>query len=85
MYDSKPFSNDQGIFIESILIGFIDRRKFFISMEKIKNEFTGCTYNIFIKNCNHFSNKVCKILFGRNLPDVYNNFLTLGDIIRELF
>jgi hypothetical protein len=85
VYDIEPMSYDKGMFIESILIGYVNRRKFFISLERIKDEFTGCTYNLLIKNCNHFSNKFCKILFGKDIPIVYNNLITLGDLIRELF
>jgi hypothetical protein len=85
VYDIKPMSYDEGRFVESITLGYIDRRSFFKVMERLKRVFTGQTYNILFKNCNHFTNNVCRVLFDRELPMKYSRFLSIGDTLRKIF
>ncbi len=84
IYDIKPRTYD-AIFLESVIIGECDRRTFFKALDKIRIEFKGNTYNLLIKNCNHFTNKLSKILFEKELPSKYSRFLAFGDMLREVF
>ena len=78
-------SYDNGTFIESVLVGYIDRKTFFNTLEKLKKTFTGQSYNILFKNCNHFTNKFTKTLFNTEIPKKYSKFLSIGEILRNIF
>ncbi len=84
IYDIKPLSYN-GRYMESITIGQCDRRAFFKVLEKLRSVFKGNTYNILLKNCNHFTNNVSILLFNKELPSKYTRFLAIGDILRDMF
>ena len=37
-------------------------------IEEIKIEYIGCSYDVFNKNCNHFSDEFCRKLTGNGTP-----------------
>lgn len=85
VYDITPMTFENGVFVESIKIGFATRRKFFNILEKIKINFKGLSYNLLTKNCNHFTNDVLKELFDKQLPSKYSMFLSIGEFFRKIF
>ena len=85
VYDIKPMSYDEGRYVESIKLGYIDRRTFFKTMDEIKIIFTGQSYNILFKNCNHFTNNMSSSLFNREIPSKYSRFLGVGETLRKIF
>ncbi|KAK3005163.1 hypothetical protein RJ639_017092, partial [Escallonia herrerae] len=65
---------------KSILIGRTDMgpkdvRAF---MEKLAEEYSGNTYNLITKNCNHFCNDACLRLTGKPIPNWVNRLARLG-------
>jgi hypothetical protein len=85
VYDIKPMSFDDGIFVESIIIGTSSRRNFFVNLEKLKAFYIGNTYNFIMKNCNHFTNDFSKTLFHKEIPKKYRSFLKFGEFLRKIF
>jgi hypothetical protein len=85
VYDIMPLTYDEGRFVESIVLGYVDRRKFFTILTKLKTEYIGDTYNFVLKNCNHFSNAIASGLFNNEIPKKYTTFLKLGEMIRKIF
>jgi hypothetical protein len=85
IYDIKPMSYDEGRYVESIILGYTDRRTFFNNIDKLKRIYTGQSYNIILKNCNHFSNNVSKVLFNKQIPNKYSRFLGIGESLRIFF
>lgn len=67
-------------FRKSILIGRTDLgpkevRSF---MEKLAEAYSGNTYHLITKNCNHFCNDVCNRLTGKPIPRWVNRLARLG-------
>ena len=85
IYDIKPMTFDDGTYVESIILGFSSRRNFFNNLEALKNKYLGKTYNFFLKNCNHFTNDLSKILFEKEIPKKFRTFLFVGDFLRRIF
>ncbi|KAL6509524.1 hypothetical protein OROGR_022834 [Orobanche gracilis] len=67
-------------FRKSILIGRsdLDLKDFRALMEKLAEEYSGNTYNLITKNCNHFCNDVCLRLTGKSIPRWVNRLARLG-------
>lgn len=85
VYDIKPMSFDDGTFVESIIIGYCTRRNYFNKLEKLKTFYLGNSYNLLLKNCNHFTNDFCKSLFEKEIPKRYTSFLKFGEFLRKIF
>jgi hypothetical protein len=85
IYDIKPMSFNDGTYVESIVIGKASRRNFFVNLEKLKSFYLGNTYNFIMKNCNHFTNDISKILFNKDIPIKYRSFLKFGEFLRKIF
>ncbi|XP_022141433.1 deSI-like protein At4g17486 isoform X2 [Momordica charantia] len=47
-------------------------------MEKLAEEYSGNTYHLITKNCNHFCNDVCVRLAGKPIPSWVNRLARLG-------
>lgn len=47
-------------------------------MEKLAEEYSGNTYHLITKNCNHFCNDVCTRLTGKPIPRWVNRLARLG-------
>jgi thioredoxin len=74
VYD-PPKTTPHGLPVKEIYLGDTELcpDDFMDYLKSISNEFTQNTYNIFDKNCNHFSNNVCEFLLGKGIPsDILN-------------
>lgn len=67
-------------FRKSILIGRTDLgpKEVRAFMEKLAEEYSGNTYHLITKNCNHFCNDVCVRLTGKPIPRWVNRLARLG-------
>ncbi|CAA0836055.1 PPPDE putative thiol peptidase family protein [Striga hermonthica] len=67
-------------FRKSILIGRLDLglKEIRAFMEKLAEEYSGNSYNLITKNCNHFCNDVCLRLTGKSIPRWVNRLARLG-------
>lgn len=67
-------------FRKSILIGRTDLgpKEVRVFMEKLA-EYSGNTYHLITKNCNHFCNDVCLKLTGKPIPRWVNRLARLGE------
>ncbi|KAK4491070.1 hypothetical protein RD792_001792, partial [Penstemon davidsonii] len=67
-------------FRKSILVGRTDLESEEIRefMEELAEEYSGNTYNIITKNCNHFCNDVCLRLAARPIPRWVNRLARFG-------
>ncbi|XP_022729887.1 deSI-like protein At4g17486 [Durio zibethinus] len=80
IFEVEPRQCPGFTFRKSILIGRTDLgpkdvRAF---MEKLAREYSGNTYNLITKNCNHFCNDVCIQLTGKPIPRWVNRLARLG-------
>lgn len=68
------------VFRKSILIGRTDLgpKEVRAFMEKLAEEYSGNTYHLITKNCNHFCNDVCTRLTGKPIPRWVNRLARLG-------
>ncbi|KAH0851789.1 hypothetical protein HID58_094462, partial [Brassica napus] len=51
----------------------LDPEKVRAFMEKLSEEYSGNTYHLITKNCNHFCNDVCVQLTRRSIPSLFCN------------
>ncbi|GAV59970.1 DUF862 domain-containing protein [Cephalotus follicularis] len=67
-------------FRKSILIGRTDLspREVRAYLEKLAEEYSGNTYHLITRNCNHFCHDVCLKLTGRTIPRWVNRLARLG-------
>ncbi|XP_022951694.1 deSI-like protein At4g17486 [Cucurbita pepo subsp. pepo] len=65
---------------KSILIGRtnLSPREIRSFMEKLAEEYSGNTYHLIMRNCNHFCNDVCLRLTGKPIPRWVNRLARLG-------
>ena len=80
IFEVEPKQCPGFTFRKSILIGRTDLgpkdvRSF---MEKLAEEYSGNTYNLITRNCNHFCNDVCNRLTGKPIPRWVNRLARLG-------
>jgi hypothetical protein len=85
IYEIKPLSFEDGIFLESFVVGYCDKNEFYNLKENLKNEYIGNTYNVITKNCNHFTNDFCKKLLKKEIPKKFRFGLKIGEFIRKIF
>ena len=86
VYESDPKLSIQAKFRESIYLGIttLSVDEILDAIEELKIEYVGCTYNLFNKNCNHFSNDLCKSLLNKGIPKYLNRLATLSGFLRCL-
>ncbi|CAN1281909.1 DeSI-like protein At4g17486 [Linum perenne] len=67
-------------FRKSILIGRTDLgpKEVRSMMQKLAKEYSGNTYHLITKNCNHFCNDACLKLTGKAIPSWVNRLARLG-------
>ncbi|MBA0598684.1 deSI-like protein At4g17486 [Gossypium raimondii] len=80
IFEVEPKQCPGFTFRKSILIGRTDLgpkdvRAF---MEKLAKEYSGNSYHLITKNCNHFCNDVCIQLVGKPIPRWVNRLARLG-------
>ncbi|XP_010245553.1 PREDICTED: deSI-like protein At4g17486 [Nelumbo nucifera] len=80
IFEGEPKQCPGFTFRKSILIGRTDLgpREVRAFMEKLAEEYTGNTYNLITKNCNHFCNDACLRLTGKPIPRWVNRLARLG-------
>jgi hypothetical protein len=69
------FTFRKSIFIGTTDLGVKDVRGF---MEKLAQEYSGNSYHLISKNCNHFCDDVCYKLTGKSIPRWVNRLARLG-------
>jgi len=85
VYDIKPMTFEDGIFVESIVMGYCFRKSFYDILEKIKEEYLGNEYSVLTKNCNHFTNDICNRLLNRDIPKKFRLGLKFGEFVGKFF
>ncbi|CAA6670229.1 unnamed protein product [Spirodela intermedia] len=80
IFEGEPRQCPGFRFRKSILIGRTDLgpREVRIFMEKMAESYTGCSYHLISKNCNHFCNDVCLRLVGTPIPRWVNRLANIG-------
>ncbi|KAG7020410.1 DeSI-like protein [Cucurbita argyrosperma subsp. argyrosperma] len=71
---------------KSILIGRtnLSPREIRSFMEKLAEEYSGNTYHLIMRNCNHFCNDVCLRLTGKPIPRWVNRLARLATKYRRI-
>ncbi|KAL2489536.1 PPPDE putative thiol peptidase family protein [Forsythia ovata] len=80
IFEVEPKQCPGFTFRKSILIGRTDLgpKEVRAFMEKLSDEYSGNTYNLIAKNCNHFCNDVCLRLTSKPIPKWVNRLARLG-------
>ncbi|KAL7001745.1 hypothetical protein U1Q18_002893 [Sarracenia purpurea var. burkii] len=80
IFEVEPKQCPGFTFRKSILIGRTDMgdKEVRAFMEKLAVEYSGNTYNLITKNCNHFCNDACLRLTGKPIPSWVNRLARLG-------
>ncbi|GAA0185341.1 cysteine protease [Lithospermum erythrorhizon] len=80
IFEVEPKQCPGFTFRKSILIGRTDMgpKEVRAFMEKLAEEYSGNSYNLITKNCNHFCNDVCQRLSGKPIPNWVNRLARLG-------
>lgn len=80
VFEVEPKSCPGFIFRRSVLLGSTDmsHSEFRSFMEEISRKYHGDTYHLIAKNCNHFTDDVCKKLTGKPIPGWVNRLARLG-------
>ncbi|ORZ00998.1 PPPDE putative peptidase domain-containing protein [Syncephalastrum racemosum] len=65
---------------QTILIGYVDMTETEISqvLQAISQEFMGTSYNLLTRNCNHFTEELCRRLCNKSSPGWINRAAKLG-------
>ncbi|URE04888.1 UPF0326 protein [Musa troglodytarum] len=81
VFEVEPKSCPGFIFRRSVWLGTTDmsRSEFRILIEDLAGKYHGDTYNLIIKNCNHFTDEVCMHLTGKPIPGWVNRLARLED------
>ncbi|KAM5564725.1 deSI-like protein [Rosa sericea] len=80
IFEVEPKKCPGFVFRKSILIGRTDLgpKEVRAFMEKLAEDYSGNTYHLITKNCNHFCNDVCLRLTERPIPRWVNRLARLG-------
>lgn len=80
IFEAEPRSCTGFAFRKSILIGRTDLgpSEVRVLMDELAQRYTGNTYNLISKNCNHFCNDACLRLAGNATPRWVNRLAKLG-------
>ncbi|GMQ02911.1 hypothetical protein CsSME_00048936 [Camellia sinensis var. sinensis] len=80
IFEVEPMLCPGFTFRKSILIGKTDLgpKEVLAFMEKLAEEYSGDSYNLITKNCNHFCNDACIRLTGKHIPSWVNRLARLG-------
>nr|GMD48634.1 deSI-like protein At4g17486 [Ipomoea batatas] len=82
IFEVEPKQCPGFTFRKSILIGRTDLgpKEVRAFMEKLAEEYSGNSYNLITKNCNHFCNDVCSRLTGKPIPRWVNRLARLAGL-----
>ncbi|KAF7849707.1 hypothetical protein BT93_L0368 [Corymbia citriodora subsp. variegata] len=80
VFEVEPRSCPGFIFRRSVLLGStnVSRSEFRSFMEHLCKKYRGDTYHLITKNCNHFTDEVCRELTGKSIPGWVNRLARLG-------
>ncbi|ANM68389.1 PPPDE putative thiol peptidase family protein [Arabidopsis thaliana] len=80
IFEVEPKQCPGFTFRKSILIGRtdLDPENVRVFMEKLAEEYSGNSYHLITKNCNHFCNDVCVQLTRRSIPSWVNRLARFG-------
>nr|XP_010929119.1 deSI-like protein At4g17486 [Elaeis guineensis] len=80
IFEGEPRQCPGFVFRKSILIGRTDMgpREVRALMEELATDYTGNTYNLISKNCNHFCNETCLRLTNKPIPRWVNRLAKIG-------
>ncbi|XP_030533744.1 deSI-like protein At4g17486 isoform X2 [Rhodamnia argentea] len=86
VFEVEPRSCPGFIFRRSVLLGStnMSRSEFRSFMEHLCKKYHGDTYHLIAKNCNHFTDDVCKELTGKSIPGWVNRLARLGSFFNCL-
>lgn len=85
IYEIIPMTFEDGNFMESLILGYCRKDSFEAILAKIKKEYLGNSYNILTKNCNHFTDDLCKRILHKGIPKKFTLGLKLGEFLRKIF
>ncbi|KAK3265732.1 hypothetical protein CYMTET_25588 [Cymbomonas tetramitiformis] len=54
-------------------------------IEALQEEFGSTRYHVILNNCNHFSDRFCKLLTGKTIPPYVNRLAYIGSFAECLF
>uniref|UniRef100_A0A3N7EA19 PPPDE domain-containing protein n=1 Tax=Populus trichocarpa TaxID=3694 RepID=A0A3N7EA19_POPTR len=80
VFEVEPRSCPGFIFRRSVLLGStnMSRSEFRSFIEHLSAKYHGDNYHLIAKNCNHFTDEVCKRLTGKPIPGWVNRMARLG-------
>eukprot|EP00416_Gambierdiscus_australes_P017187 CAMPEP_0171070504 /NCGR_PEP_ID=MMETSP0766_2-20121228/9787_1 /TAXON_ID=439317 /ORGANISM="Gambierdiscus australes, Strain CAWD 149" /LENGTH=279 /DNA_ID=CAMNT_0011526987 /DNA_START=51 /DNA_END=890 /DNA_ORIENTATION=- len=83
----KPGDNPDHTFRETLAMGHTrcSFQHFTEIMNEMKQEWRGSSYNLFTRNCHHFSDELCFRLGVGRLPPWINDLAGVGDATASLF
>lgn len=82
IFEVEPRNWPGFTFRRSISLGATDMSplEFKVLIDRMSSQYTGDSYNLLTKNCNHFTNDVCMKLTGRPLPGWVNRLANVGSL-----
>ncbi|KAF8412445.1 hypothetical protein HHK36_000409 [Tetracentron sinense] len=80
VFEVEPKSCPGFIYRRSVALGSTDmsRSEFRLFIEHLSGKYHGDSYHLIAKNCNHFTDDVCKRLTGKPIPGWVNRLARLG-------
>ncbi|KAG6556190.1 hypothetical protein Mapa_002131 [Marchantia paleacea] len=80
VFEVEPRNCPGFTFRRSIVLGSTDMspQDFRNFIEHIADDYSGNTYHLIVKNCNHFTNDVCYRLTGKEIPGWVNRLAGIG-------
>ncbi|CAI2381636.1 unnamed protein product [Moneuplotes crassus] len=85
VFDSEPLSLEGEAYRASVELGTISSMsEFYRALEIVKQDFEANQYNVLTKNCNHFSDAICRKMLGRGIPGYINRMAKMGSCCRCL-
>ncbi|EER00704.1 conserved hypothetical protein, partial [Perkinsus marinus ATCC 50983] len=80
VYDCRPRDAPDARFKMSLDMGrtSLSMRQIEAALDKLRDEYRGESYHIVKKNCNHFSDALCRAIIGRPLPPWVNRLAWWG-------
>ncbi|KAI7753657.1 hypothetical protein M8C21_015799 [Ambrosia artemisiifolia] len=80
IYEGEPRQCDGFMFRKQILIGWTEMSQLEVRrfMEELARDYTGNSYELITRNCNHFCNDACIRLAGNPIPSWINRLARIG-------
>ncbi|WOL06095.1 deSI-like protein [Canna indica] len=87
VFEVEPKNCPGFIFRRSVWLGTtkMSRSEFRSFIEELSEKYHGDTYHLISKNCNHFTDEVCKQLTGKRIPGWVNRLARIGRIAMQLY